>query len=157
MTLMIQRLTSAKSIMTFYEEVIANTPDMEQFGRWKSGLYPTEKVLRPYWEKGELWGECEDNNIQASIAITDDGDSLGLHVLAVHPNSQKRGLGRRMVEQAILMAKHQGKHFVRLDALATNLPAHRLYQSLGFVHTHTENLYADNTGWTDFFFFELKI
>ena len=35
---MFQRLTSSKAIMAFYEEVIANTPDMELYGRWKSEI-----------------------------------------------------------------------------------------------------------------------
>ena len=49
-----------------------------------------------------------------------------------------------------------GKKSVRLDALASNTPAHKIYEALGFQYRGKQHLYAENTGWTDFFFFELK-
>ena len=42
------------------------------------------------------------------------------------------------------------------DALASNIPAHKIYKSLGFEFRGQQHLYAENTGWTDFYFFELK-
>ena len=45
---------------------------------------------------------------------------------------------------------------IRLDALASNTPAHRIYERLGFEYRGKQHLYAENTGWTDFFFFEYK-
>ena len=45
---------------------------------------------------------------------------------------------------------------IRLDALASNTPAHKLYERLGFEYRGKQHLYAENTGWTDFYFFELK-
>ena len=44
---------------------------------------------------------------------------------------------------------------IRLDALASNTPAHKIYKSLGFEYKGKQYLYAENTGWTDFYFFEL--
>ena len=41
-------------------------------------------------------------------------------------------------------------------ALASNTPAHRIYERLGFEYRGMQHLYAENTGWTDFYFFELK-
>ena len=34
--------------------------------------------------------------------------------------------------------------------------AHKLYKRLGFEYRGKQHLYAENTGWTDFYFFELK-
>ena len=45
---------------------------------------------------------------------------------------------------------------IRLDALASNTPAHKIYKALGFEYRGKQHLYAENTGWTDFYFFELK-
>ncbi len=47
------------------------------------------------------------------------------------------------------------KGTVRLDALASNTPAHRIYERLGFEYRGQQHLYAENTGWTDFYFFEI--
>ncbi len=58
--------------------------------------------------------------------------------------------------RSIRLATSAGKKSIRLDALASNTPAHRLYERLGFEYRGKQHLYAENTGWTDFFFFELK-
>lgn len=63
-----------KSLIDFYEDVIARTPNMDKYGRWKSGA------------------------------------------------------ARKMASGVIDLARHKGKQSV--------------------------NLYADNTGWTDFYIFE---
>lgn len=55
------------------------------------------------------------------------------------------------------IARKNGKKALRLDALASNSPAHRLYKNKGFVYRGTQNLYATNTGHTDFLFFELVL
>ena len=34
--------------------------------------------------------------------------------------------------------------------------AHKIYERLGFEYRGKQHLYAENTGWTDFYFFELK-
>ncbi len=52
------------------------------------------------------------------------------------------------------LAKGMGKKAVRLDALACNAPAHRLYESLGFKKRGVCRWYAENTGWFDFYLFE---
>jgi ribosomal protein S18 acetylase RimI-like enzyme len=54
------------------------------------------------------------------------------------------------------MAKSKGMQAIRLDALASNTPAHKLYKRLGFEYRGQQHLYAENTGWTDFYFFEYK-
>ena len=41
-----------------------------------------------------------------------------------------------------------------LYALASNTPAHKIYERLGFEYRGKQHLYAENTGWTDFYFFD---
>ena len=61
-----------------------------------------------------------------------------------------------MIRKAVHLAQTNGMKAVRLDALASNTPAHRIYERLGFKYRGKQHLYAENTGWTDFYFFELK-
>jgi ribosomal protein S18 acetylase RimI-like enzyme len=60
-----------------------------------------------------------------------------------------------MIGEAILLAQRNGKRSIRLDALASNTPAHKIYQGLGFEYRGKQHLYAENTNWTDFYYFEI--
>ena len=44
-----------------------------------------------------------------------------------------------------------------LDALCCNTPAHRLYEGLGFKKCGTQNWYAGNTGYIDFYLYEFVL
>ena len=86
----------------------------------------------------------------------DDNKVAVIHILAVSPDSQGKGIGSEMIREAIRMAESKGMQAVRLDALASNTPAHKIYKCLGFDYRGKQHLYAENTGWTDFYFFEYK-
>ena len=58
---------------------------------------------------------------------------------------------------AITMYQEKGKKAIRLDALASNIPAQHMYEKLGFAYRGKQNLYAENTGWTDFLYYELPL
>lgn len=53
--------------------------------------------------------------------------------LAVHPEVRGRGIGAALVTAAVEHARHEGRRRIRLRVLATNTPARRLYERLGFV------------------------
>lgn len=159
--------------MRFYEKVIADTSDMDKYGRWKSGLYPTKEDIEKYIITGTMYVLLEDDVILGAMALTmsqgDDYHSIEwllpladdevsvIHVLAIHPDYQGKGFGKQLIDEAISLARSNEKKALRLDALASNTPAHGLYKQKGFVYRGKKNLYADNTGWTDFFFFELEL
>jgi putative acetyltransferase len=53
--------------------------------------------------------------------------------LYVEPPLRKTGLGRRLAEKIIDIARSRGYTHMRLDTLDTLVPAMRLYESLGFT------------------------
>ena len=61
-----------------------------------------------------------------------------------------------MVLAAICLAQDKGMKAIRLDATASNTPVHRLYERLGFAFRGKQSLYAENSGWMDFYYFEFK-
>ena len=83
-----------------------------------------------------------------------DNEVAVIHILAVSPDFQCTGIGSEMRRETIRLAKSYGMIAIRLDALASNTPAHKIYKSLGFEYKGKQHLYAENTGWTDFYFFE---
>lgn len=88
------------------------------------------------------------------IYHVDEQEIAVLHILATHPMYQKQGLGKTLVSLAIDLAKQRGCNVLRLDTLATNLPARHLYEYMGFEYRGSLDLYADNTGLTEFCFYE---
>lgn len=171
---MILRLASSEdyeSILAFYEDVIERTPDMGLYARWKKGLHPTATGIKAYIEEDCLYLYTEKEKIVGAMAVTlyqaedyhpiqwsyqlNDDEVAVIHILAVNPDCQGKGIGSRMIGEAILLAQRNGKRSIRLDALASNTPAHKIYQGLGFEYRGKQHLYAENTNWTDFYYFEI--
>ncbi len=127
---------------------------------------------KAYIEEENLYLYREENVILGAMAVTmyqeegyhaiewskqvADNKVAVIHILAVSPDCQGKGIGSEIVREAINLAKEKGMQAIRLDALASNIPAHRMYERLGFEYRGKQHLYAENTGWTDFYFFELK-
>ena len=161
-----------ESIIAFYDDVTDRTPDMERFARWQRRKHPTIDGIRAYIEEGSMYLYNENDVIIGAMAVTmyqgedyhainwsqqvPDNEVAVIHILAVSPDAQGKGIGSEMIREASRLAKSSGMKAIRLDALATNTPAHRIYKSLGFEYRGQQHLYAENTGWTDFYFFEYK-
>ena len=69
--------------------------------------------------------------IEWTQQVPDDKVAV-IHILAVSPDAQGKGIGSEMIREAIRLAQNNGMQTIRLDALASNTPAHRLYKRLGF-------------------------
>ena len=160
------------AIIAFYDDVTARTPEMATYARWSNGKHPTVEGIRAYIDEGNMYLYRECGAIVGAMAVTmyqdedyhaiewtqqvvDDKVAV-IHILAVSPDAQGNGIGSEMIREAIRMAESKGMQTIRLDALASNTPAHRLYERLGFEYRGKQHLYAENTGWTDFYFFEFK-
>ncbi len=161
-----------ESIIKFYDDVISRTPEMETYARWKKGQHPTEEGIKAYIEEGSMYLYKENDTIVGAMAVTmyqgedyhaiewakhvEDNEASVIHILAVNPDYQGTGVGAEMIREAINLSADSGMKSIRLDALASNTPAHKIYKRIGFEYRGKQHLYAENTGWTDFFFFELK-
>lgn len=87
----------------------------------------------------------------------EDNEVACLHILAVAPAYQGKGVSQKMMAEIMAMASENGKKAIRLDVLSSNIPARRMYERLGFVYRGKQKLFAENTGWTDFLFYELPV
>ncbi len=145
---------------------------MAKYALWSKGKHPTVEGIRAYIDEGNMYLYRESGAIVGAMAVTmyqgedyhaidwakqvaDDKVAV-IHILAVSPDTQGKGFGSKMIREAIRLARDKGMQAIRLDALATNTPAHKIYERLGFEYRGKQHLYAENTGWTDFFFFEYK-
>ena len=166
------QIENFNAILAFYNDVIAHTPEISLYARWSKGKHPTEDGIKTYINEGSMFLYKEQGSIVGAIAVTmyqgedyhaiewsqklADNEVAVIHILAVNPDKQGAGIGSKMIHEAIRLAHDKKMKAIRLDALASNTPAHRIYERLGFEYRGKQHLYAENTGWTDFFFFEYK-
>ena len=160
------------NIIAFYDDVTERTPEMATYARWSKGKHPTVEGIRAYINEGSMYLYRNNGKIVGAMAVTmyqsedyhaidwsqqvADDEVAVIHILAVSPDYQGKGIGSEMIREAIRIALSKGMQAIRLDALASNTPAHKLYERLGFEYRGKQHLYAENTGWTDFYFFEYK-
>ena len=79
---------------------------------------------------------CRDGRICGVLVLIEKDDHLLLDNVAVAPEAQGLGIGRRLVEAAEEVARNLGYATVRLythDTMAENVA---LYEHLGFAVTH---------------------
>lgn len=61
------------------------------------------------------------------------GDAWSIETVMTHPDYQRRGLARRLVEASLDEIRRRGGKTCTLKVRADNPPAYRLYESLGFA------------------------
>jgi ribosomal protein S18 acetylase RimI-like enzyme len=75
------------------------------------------------------------------IASRISGGSGHISQISIHPAHQNRGLGRRLMMEAISEFRRLGYNNVSLAVTSTNAPARHLYESLGFRTVHVFPVY----------------
>lgn len=73
--------------------------------------------------------QLDDGRIVGAVGYSVTDDELDIDRLIVHPGHHRRGIGRRLVEQALTLAPRASVSTGR-----SNTPARHLYERLGFRH-----------------------
>ena len=157
-------------VRKFYHSLIDGMKDFPFTIGWKKDIYPSPEFLRDSILNGELYLGLDGENLVAAMVLnhqynegyrkfkwqTDAADSeiTVIHALGVHPSHGGKGYAKAMVKRAFEIAKANSQKVIRLDVLARNLPAKKLYAALGFKYMHTLQMFYEDTGWTDFELYE---
>lgn len=158
------------TIRTFYWKLLEQSPELASVLRWKKHLYPADRDWLMYIERQEMYLVYEDGALIAAFALTErqseeyceiswqtganDNEVAVIHLLAVAPSQQGRGLATKTLNAICQMAKHRGKKSLRLDAIETNVPAQRLYEKYGFEKCGWSEAYYESVGLAGFYFYE---
>ncbi|MFC6170814.1 GNAT family N-acetyltransferase [Loigolactobacillus jiayinensis] len=161
------------AVMLFYDQLITDLATTEFPSDWHKGVYPDSTYVQEAIARGELFinwceqqiisamvlnGVANEGYAQAPWQVADDGSNILLiHTLGVAAAVQGQKIAQTMVRFAIKQARQQHKAALHLDAVATNIPAQKLYAASGFTHVVTLKLFYADTGVTDFLLYELVL
>ncbi len=134
------------------ERVMAIEPLAYEFP-WSEGIF--RDCLRVgyccwcYEENGELLGY--------GVMSVAAGESHILN-LTVHPESQRRGIGRKLLNNFIQLARRHRADTLMLEVRPSNKSAIKLYDSMGFNEiSRRRNYYPANGGREDALIFALSL
>ncbi|GAA0880892.1 hypothetical protein GCM10009119_38620 [Algoriphagus jejuensis] len=94
--------------------------------------------IRKVWEKGEIF--CATNQ-EGLVTVSVEGQLAKIGLLAVDSAYRKQGWGRKLVIAAEAFAIQMGAERMLIPTQQKNLPACKLYRSLGYELTITEWVY----------------
>jgi ribosomal-protein-alanine N-acetyltransferase len=72
--------------------------------------------------------------------------AIDIHNIAVHVDYRRRGIARLLLGKVLAEARNQSSLRVMLEVRQSNLPAQKLYQSLGFLTTGVRKGYYSDDG-----------
>lgn len=78
----------------------------------------------------------EDETVAVGLAIVENG-LVGFFDITTHPEQRKRGFGRQMMHALLQWGRENGAQDAFLQVMQDNLPALKLYESLGFQEVYT--------------------
>ena len=156
---MIRLATSADLpfITSIYDAILDQEESGPVYTNWQRGNYPTIDTARQALEAGTfyvgeengvLWGVVNLNSVQLPEygaipwTIPAAAEEVGvIHTLCIRPSCSGRGYARQMVAFCEAEARRQGRTVIRLDTWEGNLPANRLYPSLGYRYAGTAEFF----------------
>ncbi|MGF6573908.1 RimJ/RimL family protein N-acetyltransferase [Paraburkholderia sp. GAS333] len=106
----------------------------ERRARFEKGL--ANPLAQPTWLRA--WAvECPDSRFIAHLDLSGSGISTELHRaslgIGVEESFYRKGLGRRLMKEAIDFAMRNGIEWIDLSVFSDNYAAIELYRSLSFV------------------------
>lgn len=124
-----------------------------------SDLYEISKYLTTdfddFWNVNILESELKNEFSKYIIAklndeivgfagVIDTVDQLEITNIVVKKNFRKKGIGSKLLENLIMLAKEAGKEKISLEVNSTNLPAIKLYEKNGFKNVGFRKKYYNN-------------
>ena len=159
MDIVVRKATEADldEIEQLYDDLNDSIVGVTEGPRWIKGVYPLRRDAEEglaadclyvaevdgviagtvmYLNEEELSAPYQTVKWQKDLAAK---ETFVIHVLAVHPKFQGRGVGKALLDHAYVVGQEKGIKAVRLDVYETNVPAIRLYEKCGFMKTGEQN------------------
>ena len=167
------KIEEYEQVLKFYYDTIDMLGTSEFNSLWKKDVYPSNAYIRESIEKGNMWVYELDGQIISAMVLNHECNEgyksvkwptevtkeefFVIHAFGVLPSIHGKGIGSQMLKNAIEYASKNNIKVIRLDVLADNVPAVRLYTKNGFSYVDSTCMFYEDTGWTDFKLFEYTI
>lgn len=102
-----------------------------------------ESMIDKYLERGDMF-VLEDNGVKVVCVVTDEGNGIcELKNIAVVPDSQRRGYGKKMINYLI---NHYSDKYTQMIVGTGDVPSSiGFYTNCGFEYFHRiKNFFTDN-------------
>ena len=93
-----------------------------------------------------LWGWKAEDRVQGYICYWITMREIQVLNVAVHPDWRRRGVGRRLLQQAVRSGITHGAEDLWLEVRTSNRAARNLYEKLGFQAVGRRPRYYRDTG-----------
>lgn len=90
------------------------------------------------------WVAEKDAKVTAFLVARTAGDEAEILNLAVLPAVRRKGLGRRLLSEAILELRHAGAESIFLEVRESNSSGRAFYAAMGFVEVGRRKSYYRN-------------
>ena len=155
-----------------YDAVLTHLETTTNYPLWKRGVYPAPADVERWIAGGELFlleaggavvGVEVLNHVSGAgadspwLVEAEGEDALYIHTLAVVPAALGTGVGSRLVDGAVEVARSRDCRTVRLDVVPTNTPAIALYRRCGFTDLGTHRVVYEGTDLDVFTLMELPL
>lgn len=131
---MIRKATAADlpGVEAIYNAILDREEQGPVYTNWQRGKYPTADTARAALEAGTLYVGEEGGALWGVVNL--NGDQLPEYdaIPWSIPDRSGRGLARELAAFCEAECRRQGKAVIRLDTWEGNLPANRLYPSIGY-------------------------
>ena len=160
-------------MLAFYHDLIDQMQGRPYCPYWTKGVYPALSDIQSAVDASTMYvAEAEGAILGAFILNHTQGQGYDrvawkrdappervgvLHLLAVHPAAQGKGVAKALLGEAERLSQARGDAAIRLDTLTWNLPGRRLYEGFGFEHRGDYDLHYPTTGTIPFSMYELGL
>ena len=163
-----------KAKLSEIEEIITITKacckkmDSEGIFQWNEH-YPNSEAFQKDVKRGELYAMLSKDKLIGCIAIstlkdpeynpidwlTQNGHHYYIHRLAIHPNFQKKGYAKQLMDFAEEMALKNEIDSIRLDTFSKNYRNQKFYEIRGY--SRLGNIFFPDQSEDPFYCYELLV
>ncbi|MBR1645681.1 MAG: GNAT family N-acetyltransferase [Selenomonadaceae bacterium] len=167
-------VAEAEIVGEFYDGVVKFMNDNNvNYTKWLYKIFPTTSYAVDAARAGTQFVCTDGEKILAAFVLNENpegdyskvawsqnlavGEFLVLHALAIAPDCQRRGLGKKFMDFCASYAVEKNYRALRLDVVPTNFPAKKLYEACGFKFVGAADLGRTFLGIPQFCLYERNL
>ena len=143
--IIIFRLATDKDFNNIFNLYKECTRDLNKRGiiQWNEN-YPTKELIKDNIDKRHQFVYIENDNLVGTFVLSEVEDEywqkinwvednfIGLHLLAISPEYQNKGHGKKVIDYCEKYAKDKNYKSIHLDVFSKNKGALKLYKNRGY-------------------------